>query len=238
MISEFPLLTATTSTDTSSTATSSEVSDVAHKESTRPSATRVLPSKPNRLLKRPSQETRAGPKYIDPVEEFFYQQTKLFRHLERRFDKFQKRHKEDEKRAKAGKLPPKSKKDTDTRQTTDLKSHHPQPSARPTSSEQNISKDSAKRSKSSKSSEALAPTRDLASSTTPATVLAPTQIPASTMAAPVRRATVAMVSSCLPYDLGPLLIPSPPSHPHPAPCPLPSPAEPVSPTRQARSVWQ
>jgi hypothetical protein len=48
--------------------------------------------------------TKPGHRPTDPLEEYFYEQAKFFRHLERKFDRFNKNSKEDEQRARAGKF--------------------------------------------------------------------------------------------------------------------------------------
>lgn len=49
----------------------------------------------------------------DPEDEFFNEQAKFFRHIERRYNRFNKTFQEDEKRARQGKLKSRKSKDQD-----------------------------------------------------------------------------------------------------------------------------
>lgn len=58
-------------------------------------------------------KSRKDRRPTDPEDEFFYEQAKLFRHLERRYNRFVKTTQEDEKRARQGKLKVRKSKDPD-----------------------------------------------------------------------------------------------------------------------------
>lgn len=67
----------------------------------------------------------------DPLDEYFYEQAKFFRHLERKFERFNKNSKEDEQRARQGKFKHVSKKKDKGKQDTQVQ-------AKPESSTKNI----------------------------------------------------------------------------------------------------
>ena len=64
----------------------------------------------------------------DPLDEFFYEQAKFFRHLERKYERFNHKSKEDERYARAGKFKhrPKSK-SKDQQQQQQVPQQHRQP---------------------------------------------------------------------------------------------------------------
>jgi len=50
------------------------------------------------------QVTHGSRRPTDRLEEFFYEQAKFFRHLERKYDRFNQKSREDERYARAGKF--------------------------------------------------------------------------------------------------------------------------------------
>lgn len=61
----------------------------------------------------------------DPLDEFFYEQAKFFRHLERKYERFNHKSKEDERYARAGKFKHRSKPEDQQQQQVPQQHHQP-----------------------------------------------------------------------------------------------------------------
>jgi hypothetical protein len=68
-----------------------------------------VPQPDNQPQRHKHQELKPSRRPTDPLDEFFYEQAKFFRHLERKYERFNHKSKEDEKYARAGKFKHKSK---------------------------------------------------------------------------------------------------------------------------------
>jgi hypothetical protein len=73
--------------------------------------------KAEHILDQPAKE---GHRPTDPLDEYFYEQAKFFRHLERKFERFNKNSKEDEQRARQGKFKHVSRKKDKGKQDTQV----------------------------------------------------------------------------------------------------------------------
>jgi len=99
-----------TTSDWKTTTTSSSGSQAAQAEN--------QPPKHRHRKEQPSRRP------TDPLDEFFYEQAKFFRHLERKYERFNHKSKEDERYARAGKFKHRSK-SKDQQQQVPQQHHQP-----------------------------------------------------------------------------------------------------------------
>jgi hypothetical protein len=80
------------------------------KTTTTSSVSTTSPAQPdNQPQRHKHRELKPSRRPTDPLDEFFYEQAKFFRHLEEKYERFNHKSKEDEKYARAGKFKHKSK---------------------------------------------------------------------------------------------------------------------------------
>jgi hypothetical protein len=99
------------------------------KTTTTSSVSTTSPAQPdNQPQRHKHRELKPSRRPTDPLDEFFYEQAKFFRHLERKYERFNHKSKEEEKYARAGKFVHKSKPKDQQQQVPQQQTqnrHHP-----------------------------------------------------------------------------------------------------------------
>jgi hypothetical protein len=83
-----------------------------------------VPQPDNQPQRHQHRELKPSRRPTDPLDEFFYEQAKFFRHLERKYERFIHKSKEDEKYARAGKFKHKSKAKDQQQQVLQQQNQH------------------------------------------------------------------------------------------------------------------